>query len=454
VGVRVPPLALHAADATGLTPMQEARITLEDLTPVRKRLQIEVPAAAVAAELERAFQRVGQQARLRGFRPGKAPRTVIERVFGAEVRREVLGRLVEQSFHDAIDTHHLAVVGPPDIDAETLTPGEALRYSATIDVRPAISVGNLDGLTVTRPPSTVTDADVDQLLGALRESVAQLRPVEDRAVVEAGDVVTVDLTSRLEGGEPARRDGVLLEAGAGAFPLALERQLVGQHLGAHLSLRVPYPADYSSPGLAGKTAAFEVDVKELRTKELPPLDDDFARDHGRSETLEELRGRIRADLEREAAERADDAMRESIIEQLLTRHSFDVPPSLIDRRTEAVAAGLQDRVPEGAERERALAELRTRLRPGAERQVRAELLLDAIAAQEQLSVSDEEVAAEIDSIAARQHEVVERVRALYERPEARAALRAKMTRDRALARLIARARLMPSSAAESVAHEK
>jgi trigger factor len=434
--------------------MQEARITLEDLTPVRKRLQIEVPAAAVQAELERAFQRVGQQARLRGFRPGKAPRTVIERVFGAEVRREVLGRLVEQTFHEAIDTHRLAVVGTPDIDAESLTPGEALRYSATVDVRPAISVGNLDDLTVTRPASTVTDADVEQVLGSLRESVAQLRPVEDRTIVEAGDVVTVDLTSRLEGAEPAHRDGVLLEAGAGAFPLALERQLVGQHRGAHLSLRIPYPADYGNAGLAGKTAEFEVEVKDLRTKELPPLDDEFARDHGRSETLDELRGRIRADLEREAAERADEAVRESIIEQLLASHTFDVPPSLVDRRTEAVASGLEDRVPEGSERERALADLRTRLRPGAERQIRAELLLDAIAAHEQISVSDAELAAEIENVAARQRDVVERVRALYERPEARAALRAKLTRDRALARLVARARLMPSSAAESVAHEK
>src|SRR5438552_579806 len=314
--------AARARDA-----MEPSTATLENLTPVRKRLQVEVPADAVQAELDRTFHEVGQRARLRGFRPGKAPRPVLERVFGEEVRREVLGRLVEASFHHAVETHGLAVVGTPDIDAEPITPGAALRYSATVEVRPAIALGDLSGLQVARPTTRVSDEDVERTIGELRESVAQLRPVEDRAQVEAGDVVRVDLTSRLEGGEPVHREGVLVEAGSGSFPLALERQLVGQSRGA-------------------------------------------------------------------------------------------------------------------------------RLRPRAERQVRAELLLDALAARDAIVVSDDELDAEIDGIAAREGQVVERVRAFYERPEARAALRAKLVRDRALARVLAAARVMPSSPAESVAHEK
>jgi len=419
--------------------MDQSTATLEDLTPVRKRLEVEVPAAAVQAELDRTFHEVGRRARLRGFRPGKAPRPVLERAFGEEVRREVLGRLVEASFHRAVETHGLAVVGTPDIDAEPITPGAALRYSATVEVRPAIALGDLGGLQVVRPATRVSDADVEQTIGGLRESVAQLRPVEDRARVEAGDVVLVDLTSRLEGGEPVRREGVLLEAGSGSFPLALERQLVGQSRGARLALRVPYPADHPNTGLAGKTAEFEVEVKELRVKELPPLDDDFARDHGK--------------CEQEAATRADAAVREALIDQLLARHTFDVPSTLVERRTEALLQTLDLRLPEGAEREQALARLREQLRPRAERQVRTELLLDALAARDGIAVNDDELHAEVDGIAARERQVVERVRAFYERPEARAALRAKLVRDRALAGVLAAARVMPSSPAESVAHE-
>jgi trigger factor len=434
--------------------MGQSRVTLEDLGPIRKRLQVEVPADAVQSELDRAFETVGQRARLRGFRPGKAPRAVLERVFGADVRREVLGKLVEESFHDAVAQHDLAVVGTPDIDAQAITPGEPLRYSATVEIRPAIALGDLSGLSATRPSTAITDEDVERTIGALRESVAQLRPVEDRTVVEAGDIVTVDLTTRLDDGEPVHREGVLLEAGGGAFPLALERQLVGQSRGARLTVRVPYPADYPNAGLAAKTAEFDVLLKDLRVKELPPLDDDFARDHGRCDSLVELRARVRADLEREAEGRADDVVRDAVLDQLLARHPFEVPSTLVDRRAEALLGSLEVRLPAGGDRAQALARLRDQLRPRAERLVRVVLLLDALGEREGVSATDDDVRGEIEAIAARERQVPERVRALYERPEMRAALRAKIVRDRALARLLAAARVMPPSAAESVAHEK
>jgi len=197
-----------------------------------------------------------------------------------------------------------------------------------------------------------------------------------------------------------------------------------------------------------------VEIKELRVKELPALDDDFARDHGKCDSLAELRARVRADLEREAVARADAAVREALVDQLLARHAFDVPSTLVERRTQALLESLDLRLPEGAARAQAIARLGEQLRPRAERQVRAELLLDALAARDAIVVSDDELAAEIDGIAAREGQVVERVRALYERAEARGALRAKLVRDRALARLLATARVMPSLPAESVAHEK
>jgi trigger factor len=440
--------------AVSSDPMDESRVTLESLTPVRKRLQVEIPAGAVQAAVDREFQILGQRARLRGFRPGKAPRSVLERVFGEQVRREVTGRLVEESFHRAVEKHRLAIVGMPDIDADTITPGEALRYSALVDVRPEITIGDLSGLEVARPAVAVTVEEVEGVLGRLRESAGQLRPIEDRAIVEAGDVVTVDMASRLDAGEPVRREGVLLEAGSGTFPLALERQLVGQARGARLSLQVPYPPDYQNSGLAGRTVQFEVEIKDLRAKELPPLDDDFARDHGRCESLAELRDRIRADLERESAERAEQAVRDAIVGQLVARCPFDVPESLVERRTEALLAGLDLRAPEGTDKTQALVQLRQQLQPRAEQQVRAELLLDALAEHEGIAVEEADVAREIDAIATREGQVVERVRAFYERPEARAALRARLVRERALAAAMARARIMPGAPSESVAHEK
>ena len=433
--------------------MDAPKITLEELGPSRKRLQIEIGAPTVQAEVDRAFALVGRQARLPGFRPGKAPRQVLERMFGDQVRREVLGRLVEESFHHAVHEHHLAIVGTPEIDADVLTPGEALRYSATVDVRPAIALAELSGFEARKPAAVVTDDDVSRVIESLRESVAQLRPITDRQIVEAGDVVSLNLSSRIEGGEPSHREGVLLEAGGGSFPLALERQIVGQQRGARLSLKVPYPEDYSNPSLAGKSVDFEVEVVDLRAKELPPLDDEFARDHGRSETLDALRARVRADLQRQAEERADSAVREAILDQLIARHPFEVPVSLVDRRADALLASLDIRVPEGTEQEPALSRLREQLRPRAEREVRADLLLDAIAEREGLTPDDDAVTKEIESFAASEAQSPERVRALYERPEARSALKVRLGRRRALERLVSTARIVPESTSGEVAVE-
>src|SRR5262245_14251872 len=201
--------------------MHPERVVLEDLSPVRKRLQVEVSAAEVQSELDRAYASVGREARVRGFRPGHVPRRVIEQMFGEQIRREVLSRVVEHSFHHAIESHRLDVVGAPEIDADALSPGETFKYSATIDVRPAITIGDTKGLALQRPAVEVTDADVDRVMESLRESHAQLRPIEDRTVVEAGDVVTLNVTTSLGADVPQRREGVLVEAGAGAFPLAL-----------------------------------------------------------------------------------------------------------------------------------------------------------------------------------------------------------------------------------------
>ena len=434
--------------------MDAAKVTIEELGPSRKRLLIEVDAPTVQGEVDRALENVGRQAKLPGFRPGRAPRRVIERMFGDQVRREVLGKLVEESFHHAVHEHDLAVVGTPEIDADVLTPGEALRYSATVDVRPEIVVGELGEMTVVRPAVGVGDADVQRVIESLRESVAQLRPITDRQLIEAGDVVSLDLTSHMEGQEPVRREGVLVEAGSGSFPLALERQLVGQHRGADLTLDVPYPGDYSNASLAGRTARFDVTVVDLRAKELPVLDDDFARDHGRSDTLEELRGRIRADLERQANERADGAVREAVLDQLLARHPFEAPRSLVDRRCDAMLSALDVRLPPGADEQQALAGLREQVRPRAERDVRADLVLDAVAEREGLMPDADEVTHEIERLVAQEQQAPDRARAFYQRPEAQSAVRVRLGRQRALERVLAGARIVPEPESEEVAVAK
>jgi len=431
--------------------VQIERVVVETVSPVRKRLQVEVPASEVQGELDSTYANVGREARIRGFRQGRVPRAVLERMFGDQVRREVLTRLVEHSFHHAIEAERLDVVGAPEIDADTLTPGESLKYSATVDIRPTIDVGDTSGIEVARPTYEVTDADVDQALESMREGVAQLRPIEDRFVVEAGDIVAVNVGTQLEGGEPQRREGALVEAGSGSFPLALEGQLVGQTKGAHVTMDVPYPADYGNAALAGKTVRFDVEIVDLKRKELPPLDDDFARDHGRAESLAELRARVRTDLEAQAFARADAAVQDAVLEQLIARHGFDVPPSLVDRRCDALLSAFDVRIPDGPDGAQLLDRLRTDVRPRAERDVRVDLLLDAIAAVRGVTIDDTALDTEIDTLARRQQQAPERIRTFYERPEARHALRNRLGRERTLALVLSEAKVTPQPVRKDVA---
>ena len=193
---------------------------------------------------------------------------------------------------------------------------------------------------------------------------------------------------------------------------------------------------------------------DLRAKELPVLDDDFARDHGRSDTLEELRGRIRADLERQANERADGAVREAVLDQLLARHPFEAPGSLVDRRCDAMLSALDVRLPPGADEQQALAGLREQVRPRAERDVRADLVLDAVAEREGLMPDDDEVTREIERLVAQEQQAPDRARAFYQRPEAQSAVRVRLGRQRALERVLAGARIVPEPGAEEVAVAK
>ncbi len=435
--------------------MELSKATIEDVSPVRKRIAIEVPAQSVQAEIDRAFSSVGQRASLRGFRPGKAPRPVLERVFGDQIRREVFGRLVEESLQQAVDEHRLAVVGTPDIEAESVEPGAAFRYTATVDVRPVIEVGEIGGLEAQRPAAIVTDADVEGVVNSLRESVAQLRPIEDRAVVEAGDVVGVDLTSRLDGGEPVQREGVLRGGRRRQLPARARAAARGTAPRSSPVAAGPVSGGLSEPGSGGQD-------RGVRGRDQGPPRQGTAspgrRVRPRPRT-QRVAGGVPHAYSRRPRAAGDAAGRgpgagggrgpaaRSDTRSTYRRHWSTAAATRI-------LGSLDVRLPDGADGEKALARLREQVRPRAERDVRADLLLDAVAAREGIVVTDEDVQHEIDAMSAREGQVPERVRAFYERPEARTALRARLVRERTLARVMERARIVPTDGSEEVARLK
>jgi len=175
------------------------KVDVETLDPLRRRLAVEVPAEEVSAEIEKTYAKLARAAKVPGFRPGHVPRSVLERLFGDRVRAEVFGKLIQDSYSEAIETRHIEALGQPEIVTEQAQPGAALRYSATIEVKPEVVVDDYQGIEVERPLATVTDADVSAFIDRLRESLAQLRPITERSRVESGDVVTLDYEARVDG---------------------------------------------------------------------------------------------------------------------------------------------------------------------------------------------------------------------------------------------------------------
>ncbi len=419
------------------------KVESETLDAVRRRLTVEIPAEAVQSEVDAAYSSLARSARVPGFRPGRAPRRVLERMFGDSVRADVYSRLISKSLAEAVEEQHIHALGTPEIVTETqLEPGAVLRYSATFEVRPELTDVRYKGLNAQRPVLEVPETEVDARLERLRQSLAQLHPIEDRTRVEAGDVVHLDYEARVAGRIVSKAENRDVEVGANPFPAEFDAHLLGAEAGQGVSFAVAYGAD-GPPEVAGKTVDFQVTVHRLSRKELPVLDDDFAKDHGECDTIAELRARVRGQLEAEATRMADESMRHALLGELAKANDIPIPTALVHRRTQA----LVDDVREDWHRQRitpkseadAVARLAVELEPRAREQVKIGMLLDAIAHLENVLVRDDEVDARIEEIASDSGAAAERVRAIYQGEDARRQLHARLLQARTIDAVVAHA---------------
>jgi trigger factor len=419
-------------------------VTVENLSAVKRKIDVALPPEAVRAEIEQAYRGLAQRARIKGFRPGKVPRRILEQYYGEQVRSEVIGRMIQDSYVRALEEQGLDAVDRPEIVAEEVRPEEGLRYSATIEIKPAFEVGGFDDLTVERTTQPVPDDAVDGQLERLRESYAQMARLEDRDTVEQGDLISIAYTGVLDGRalSGASAEDRIIEIGSNTFPPPFEDQLVGKRVGESTHIDIPYPANHHSKEIAGKTVTFRVEVKAVGRKDLPALDDDFAKDHGECDSLDELRVKIRDGLERHAARDADERVRAELMKQLVERNPIEVPDALVERRLEGMlrevgAHGMDaSGNPELAAK---LDELRTELRQRARAAVHSGLLLERLAVQEQLAVGDAEVEARIDAMVHAAPRERERLADLYRSPEARREIRDRLAQEQALEWLVGKA---------------
>jgi len=376
-------------------------------------LDISVPAGEVEQETARAVAAIQAKVRLPGFRPGKAPSALVKSRFAGDVRQEVLEKLVPRFFQAAAQQDHLQVVGKPNFVDVHFHAGEPLRFKAEFEVAPTVELGEYQGLAVTYAEPVVTDADVAARLDEIRERKAEYVNEEPRPIAD-GDYAVISLESVAGVDEKVQQDELMLKMGDQATLAGFTENLRGVSPEESREFDVAYPADYDRATLAGRTVRFKATVKAVRRKELPEANDDFAKDLGDYQTLDEVKDAIRKSILAEREHQAREETKHQIIEKLVDLHPFPVPDSYVDRQIEiSLENQLRQIAAQGVDPRQLKLDwqkIREAQQERATRDVRASLILDKIAEREGVGATQEEVDREVQRIARKQREAVALVR--------------------------------------------
>ncbi|MGB6786938.1 MAG: trigger factor [Candidatus Acidiferrales bacterium] len=406
----------------------------------RRELELEIPAEDVQKTSEKIARDLARVARIPGFRPGKAPVTLIRRRFAEEIKGEVLESLVPECIEQALTEKKLTPVTRPQVDKVEFTDAGPLKFRAVFEVLPEFELGDYKGLEVEVEGIEVGDTEVNKTLNEMRERAAAYLPIEGRPAQD-GDYVQVKLMGTpAGGGDPIRAENVVCHIGAEETLESFNQNLRSASAGETKRFETKYPDDYTDPKLAGKTYNYALEIRAIREKKLPELNDEFVKDLGEgaagAKTLEELRGKIRERLDAAREEQQKAQAQEKILEELVKRHDFPVPEALIehqmDVRLERVVRSLTQQGVDPRAVNVDWVSMRQRQHDRAERDVKAEILLDRVATAEKIEVGDEELNKEIASFAERSGESAAAVRARLTKEGALDRMKSKLRSDKAI----------------------
>jgi len=412
------------------------QVTVQRISPVVMELHIEVPADAVKSEVEKAYATLAKKAHVKGFRPGKAPRSVLTHLFGPRVQNDVATALVNDTLPKILTENNVSPIGQPSVVPGEFLANEPFKYKARCEVQPEIEEVKYEGFELYRPKTEATQAMVDEQLEALRVRQSTLKAPEPARAATKGDVLTIDFTLALEGHEvkDAGGQGVQIELGAGQALPELDAALTGKSVGDTATAEVTFSAEHQRADFRGKKAVFKITVTAVKERILPALDDELAKDIGSFDTLVALRADIHTKLEAALKEQAEAALAEQLVAKLNVANPIDVPPTLVEqqcRMMEMEVAGQARKLGQKYTRETASA-LHDRIHADAERKVRAGLLMAAIARKQELKVTEEDIEKGYVELAEQTGKNVAKVKAEYREKSKRDMLIGMILEDKIL----------------------
>lgn len=421
------------------------KVQVEELSPIEKKLSIEVDSTRVADELSRAYTSIGKQVKLPGFRQGKVPRRILEQRFREQVEDDVIQRVVQSAYVEAITQHNVEPVSQPQVTNSGLKPGAPFSFEARVEVKPKIEAKDYKELPLQKTDTAVTDAQVNEQIEKMRESHSTLEPVEGREVAQAGDFAMVDYEATIDG-QPftgSKAEGVTAEIAPGELVDSNIAALEGVKVGDTKELDYAFPPDYRVEEVKGKTAHFKLQLKGIKAKKVPELNDELAKELG-APTVDELRAKVRSNLEATQKSKAAQEDREALIKALVERNPFEVPKAMVERAIDSMLEGALRQMQRSGLDVRNLGldfmRLRDEMRERAVQEVKGTLLFEAIAQKEGIQATDADMDKKIEELATESGQPVANIRKYFKSQDDRLGLSLRLREEKTIEFLKAQAK--------------
>ncbi len=397
------------------------KVNVEDVSSVKKLLHIEIPKETIAAELDSAYLNLKKNAKVKGFRPGKAPRSVLERLYKKDVHADVSSRLIQTSFADAIKETELKIISMPQIDPPEFTAGADYAYNATVEVKPELADLEIKGLSLKRTNYQVGEEELQAQLSMLQQNMTKQIKIEEDRPIQSDDFVLIDYEGFKDGkpyDETGKTENFSLQVGSAQIAKEFDDNLIGKKAGDNVEFDATFPEDYHNEKLKELTIKFQVDIKEIRKQEIPELNDDFAKSMGQFESLENLKNVIKENLAEGYEKRIEQELNEQIFKQIIEKTEFELPDAMVDYELENIVADTERRFANqntsmeevGLTKEK----LQEQYRGTAEQQVRRQIILGKAIEQEKLLLSDEELDAGYADMAKNFGQPTEQIKSFYD----------------------------------------
>ncbi|MDR0965772.1 MAG: trigger factor [Myxococcales bacterium] len=440
------------------------KFSVEEVSSIERKLHVELSADEVTGAIEQAYRHINANVCIPGFRKGKAPRRRLEALYKGRAIADAIESIVQSSYEEALDkTPTLFPLTEPKVQLGDFKEGESLSYTATVEVKPAIALASIDGLSLHKHSTEITEAQIDEVIERIRRSFAKETPVEGREMAEAGDLAMVDFIGTIDGEafEGGSETDAKVELVPGDFLVEGHTDmLVGAKIGETRELHYVFDQENLPPPseCAGKAADFQITLKSLLKRDLPDLNDELAKAADLGTTVDEMRQKLRDDMAARAVNSAERHTRSQLLAGLRERNPIQVPPSMVTRVAHRIFEEIKERmtgqglpVHDGMRFDNS--PLKDDIRARAEQDVRDHLLLDAVADQEKIEVTDADLDAKIQSMADASHLPVELLRGYMLSPDSKPGLVAQLKQDKALALLEAKANLVSEDACSACSHE-